>query len=75
MAANDQPDDNRDRANGSMAQQHGSDSGQEKPDWADGLKQLYDSVVEEPLPDSFRDLLDQLDSGDDGLGDRKDGQP
>lgn len=32
------------------------------PDWADGLKQLYDSVVEEDLPDSFKDLLDQLDS-------------
>lgn len=31
------------------------------PEWADGLKQLYDSVVEEDLPDSFRDLLDQLD--------------
>lgn len=32
------------------------------PEWADGLKQLYDSVVEEDLPDSFRDLLDQLDA-------------
>ncbi|WP_427964607.1 NepR family anti-sigma factor [Altererythrobacter sp.] len=32
-----------------------------QPDWADGLRQLYDSVVEEPLPDSFRDLLDKLD--------------
>ena len=32
-----------------------------KPDWADGLKTLYDSVVEEPLPDSFKDLLDKLD--------------
>lgn len=34
------------------------------PDWANGLKRLYDSVVEEPLPDSFQDLLDQLDSKD-----------
>lgn len=25
------------------------------------LKQLYDSVVEEDLPDSFKDLLDRLD--------------
>ena len=33
-----------------------------KPDWADGLKDLYDSVVEEPLPDSFKDLLAKLDS-------------
>tara|TARA_B100000678_G_C17766092_1_gene324869 strand:- start:172 stop:363 length:192 start_codon:yes stop_codon:yes gene_type:complete len=32
------------------------------PDWANGLRRLYDSVVEEPLPDSFQDLLDQLDS-------------
>lgn len=31
------------------------------PEWADGLRKLYDSVVDEPLPDSFRDLLDQLD--------------
>lgn len=32
-----------------------------KPDWADGLRQLYDSVVDEPLPDSFKDLLAKLD--------------
>lgn len=31
------------------------------PDWADGLRQLYDSVVDEPLPDAFKDLLDKLD--------------
>lgn len=34
------------------------------PEWADGLKQLYDSVVEEDLPDSFKQLLDQLDATD-----------
>jgi hypothetical protein len=33
------------------------------PEWASGLKQLYDSVVEEPIPDSFKDLLSKLDSG------------
>ena len=33
----------------------------ERPEWADGLRKLYDSVVEEPLPDSFRELLDRLD--------------
>jgi len=33
-----------------------------KPDWADGLKDLYDTVVEEPLPDSFKDLLAKLDN-------------
>lgn len=36
------------------------------PGWALGLRQLYDSVVEEPLPDSFDDLLRKLDhAGDD----------
>ena len=34
-----------------------------EPDWAHGLKQLYDSVVEEPIPDAFKDLLTKLDSG------------
>jgi hypothetical protein len=33
----------------------------QQPDWANGLRQLYDSVVEEPLPDSFKDLLSRLD--------------
>lgn len=32
-----------------------------EPGWASGLKQLYDSVVDEDLPDAFRDLLTQLD--------------
>ena len=31
------------------------------PEWASGLKRLYDSVVDEPLPDAFRDLLTRLD--------------
>ena len=35
------------------------------PEWASGLRRLYDSVVEEPLPDSFSKLLDQLDGADD----------
>ena len=35
---------------------------QRAPEWADGLKQLYDSVVEEDLPDSFKDLLDRLEA-------------
>ncbi|MFC4194457.1 NepR family anti-sigma factor [Novosphingobium lubricantis] len=33
-----------------------------QPDWADGLKSLYNAVVEEPLPDSFAQLLAKLDS-------------
>ncbi|MBW8783783.1 MAG: hypothetical protein JF593_03965 [Novosphingobium sp.] len=36
---------------------------QRHPDWAKGLRQLYDSVVEEPLPESFADLLAKLDAG------------
>lgn len=36
----------------------------EMPEWASGLRQLYDSVVEEPLPNSFDDLLKKLDSDD-----------
>ncbi|ANU08781.1 NepR family anti-sigma factor [Paraurantiacibacter namhicola] len=39
------------------AQEHKDD-----PQWADGLKKLYNSVVEEPLPDSFQDLLAKLDA-------------
>ena len=46
-------------------QPHPSAPGKEQdPDWANGLRQLYDSVVEEPLPDSFQDLLDKLDVKD-----------
>ena len=33
----------------------------DNPGWANGLRQLYDSVVDEPLPDSFKDLLAKLD--------------
>ena len=33
------------------------------PEWATGLKQLYDSVIEEPIPDAFKDLLAKLDDG------------
>lgn len=41
---------------------HGKTSStQQSPEWADGLRQLYDSVVEEPIPDSFKDLLSKLD--------------
>ncbi len=31
------------------------------PEWTGGLKKLYNSVVDEPLPDSFKDLLSKLD--------------
>lgn len=36
-----------------------------EPGWAGGLRKLYNSVVDEPLPDSFKDLLKKLDGGDD----------
>lgn len=32
-----------------------------QPGWANGLRQIYDTVVDEPLPDAFRDLLSKLD--------------
>ena len=31
-------------------------------DWTKGLKKLYDSVLDEPLPDSLKDLLGKLDA-------------
>ena len=36
----------------------------QQPEWANGLRRLYNSVVEEPLPDSFADLIAKLDSPD-----------
>lgn len=41
--------------------QTGSRPGGRKPEWAQGLKKLYDSVVEEPLPDDLAALLARLD--------------
>ena len=35
-----------------------------QPEWASGLKRLYNSVVDEPLPDSFADLIAKLDASD-----------
>lgn len=39
-----------------------TDRGPGSPGWANGLRQLYDSVVDEPLPDAFKDLLSKLDN-------------
>ena len=36
---------------------------QRGPDWAAGLKDLYESVIDEPIPDAFKDLLAKLDDG------------
>jgi len=38
------------------------EEGPGSPGWASGLRQLYDSVVDEPLPDQFKDLLSKLDA-------------
>lgn len=43
---------------------HGRMESRTTPEWADGLKQLYDAVVEEQLPDQFLDLLAKLDEQD-----------
>jgi hypothetical protein len=42
-------------------------TGEQRPDWSDGLRQLYNSVVEEDIPDTFKDLLSQL-GDDEGSG-------
>jgi len=36
-----------------------------EPGWAAGLRKLYNSVVDEPLPNSFDDILKKLDESDD----------
>lgn len=57
MASNNQSSDSSHGKGGTKS----AKPGQSTPDWAGGLRQLYDSVVEEPIPDTFKDLLDQLD--------------
>lgn len=52
------------RNQGDSSNNGGKTAQSRAPEWADGLKQLYDSVVEEDLPDSFKDLLDRLDAMD-----------
>ena len=37
-----------------------------KPVWAEGLRRMYDEVVDENLPDDFVDLLKKLDKSNDG---------
>lgn len=38
------------------------------PGWATGLRQLYDPVLNEPLPKGLQDLLAQLDPNDGSEG-------
>ena len=51
MASSDKPDYSELRSGGVGA----------TPAWAVGLKQLYDTIVDEPIPDAFNDLLAKLD--------------
>lgn len=37
-----------------------------RPGWIQGLRQIYNSVLEEPLPPSFDNLLKQLDDKNGG---------
>ena len=53
------------RMPGSPAEIRLRQPGEGEPGWAGGLRKLYNSVVEEPLPDSFKDLLKKLDDSDD----------
>lgn len=46
-----------------MPRRRSGKPGGEGPEWTQGLRHLYNSVVEEPLPDNFKDLLAQLDKG------------
>jgi hypothetical protein len=46
---------------GARVHKRGANRTGEHPEWAAGLKRLYESVVEEPLPDTFKDLLSRLD--------------
>ena len=51
----------RDRGTGAARGGDTKSKSGENPGWTQGLRQLYDSVVDEPLPDSFKDLLAKLD--------------
>ncbi len=57
------------KANQERGDTLGTRDAEHAPAWANGLKQLYDDVVEEPLPDAFKDLLAQLDADDEPSGD------
>lgn len=65
MASNDKQGVRRNTGEAASADRQTRRAG---PEWANGLKQLYDSVVEEDLPDSFRDLLARLDEIDPARG-------
>ncbi len=43
----------------------GQRKGRAKPVWAEGLRRMYDEVVDEQLPDDFVALLRKLDDNSD----------
>ncbi|MGI8943663.1 MAG: NepR family anti-sigma factor [Qipengyuania sp.] len=57
-------DDDTDARGESARRVSVSNKGKPAPGWANGLRELYDSVVEEDIPNSFKDLLSKLDEKD-----------
>ena len=55
-------EDRHERSKPAQAEPLANSDAQDRPEWAGGLQKLYNSVVDEPLPDSFKDLLAQLDA-------------
>jgi len=53
-----------DKASKSVRPANPRDRKKPRPEWAEGLRHLYDSVLNEPLPDSFADLISKLDETD-----------
>lgn len=61
-----EPDDHASEAARTRRLKKGRGGPTKEPDWTRGLKRLYDSVLEEPMPDSFKDLLSKLDNDSQG---------
>lgn len=53
--------DGRRRATPTKSRKPAASESEKVPEWTQSLRQLYDSVVDEPLPDSFKNLLEKLD--------------
>jgi len=53
--------DRRRRAEPAKGRKPATPGAGKNPEWTQSLRQLYDSVVDEPLPDAFKSLLDKLD--------------
>ena len=61
MSSAKKPEKHKAAQKGNLRAEEREGDGVDAPAWAEGLKQLYDSVVDEPLPDAFKDLLDAFD--------------